>query len=236
MIPPDHPSLYRQLISGFYDALFVTDPNGHLIEWNPRAKEYFLYEAYEVEDKPVSFLIPGISPRMIARIHQGLNESRHVVLDAQCNRKDGTHFPAEISISIIDLMNVGDLVFVVRNVERRRKQSELMRSKVNAFQCAQSACFACGADRLVKSVNPAFLEMFGLPDEDAAVGKSFDVFFPDAPMTEAFNRALAGEKVEKSLSATDEQNATVQVDVSLAPDRQGKNRILGVVGSVLRIQ
>lgn len=236
MISPDHPSLYRQLIGGLYDALFVTDPNGHLIEWNPRATEYFQYEKEEVLDKPASFLIPGISPKMIARIHRGLNESRHVVLDAQCDRKDGTHFPAEISISIIDLVNVGDLVFVVRNVERRRKQSELMRSKVNALQCAQCACFVCGEDRLLKSANTAFLEMFGLANEDDAVGKPFGAFFPDAPLSEAFGRALAGEKVNCTLSATDDANATVEIDVQLAPDRQGKNRILGVVGSAQRVQ
>ena len=36
----DHRSLFRQLLAGMYDAVLITDPNGHLIELNPRAKEF----------------------------------------------------------------------------------------------------------------------------------------------------------------------------------------------------
>ena len=54
----DHKSLYRQLMAGLYDAMLVTDPNGHVIELNPRAMEYFLYSQEDVWDKPVATLIP----------------------------------------------------------------------------------------------------------------------------------------------------------------------------------
>ena len=35
-------------MAGLYDAMLVTDPNGHVIELNPRAMEYFLYNQEEV--------------------------------------------------------------------------------------------------------------------------------------------------------------------------------------------
>ena len=77
----DHKSLYRQLMAGLYDALLVTDPNGHLIELNPRATEYFLCRSEDVWDKPVSVLIPGVTANMVGRIRKGLDESRHIMLD-----------------------------------------------------------------------------------------------------------------------------------------------------------
>ena len=48
----DHRSLFRQLLAGMYDAVLITDPNGHLLELNPRAKEFLQYETDEVMDSP----------------------------------------------------------------------------------------------------------------------------------------------------------------------------------------
>ena len=36
MTMKDHRSLFRQLLGGMYDAVIITDPNGHLIEQNAR--------------------------------------------------------------------------------------------------------------------------------------------------------------------------------------------------------
>ena len=76
---------------------------------------------------------------MVGRIRKGLDESRHIMLDAKCLRFDGSAFVAEVTISVIDLINSGDLVFTVRNTERRRKQWQSLKSKANAFDNAQSA-------------------------------------------------------------------------------------------------
>ena len=38
-VPKDRKSLFRQFLAGMYDAVVITDPNGHIIEINPRAGE-----------------------------------------------------------------------------------------------------------------------------------------------------------------------------------------------------
>ena len=40
-VPKDRKSLFRQFLAGMYDAVVITDPNGHILEINPRAEEYF---------------------------------------------------------------------------------------------------------------------------------------------------------------------------------------------------
>ncbi len=230
----DQKSLYRQLMDGLYDAMLVTDPNGHLIELNPRATEYFLYKPEEVWDKPVSVLIPGVTANLVGHIRKGLDAARHIMLDARCQRQDGTAFAAEVTISVIDLINVGDLVFTVRNTERRRKQWELLRSKANAFENAQSACFVCDGGRQFRAVNRAFLEMFGLPDEDAALGRMFEDLMPDEPLPSFFDRALEGESLSYRVVA-DTDGEPEEVEVQMAPDRLGKEKVVGVVGSILHL-
>ena len=231
----DHKSLYRQLMAGLYDAILVTDPNGHVIELNPRALEYFLYSQEELWDKPVATLIPGVTPRMIERIRKGLDDARHIMLDARCQRRDGSLFAAEVTISVIDLTNSGDLVFTVRDTERRRKQWQILRSAANAFANAQSACFVCDGARVFRSVNRAFLEMFDARDEAAVLGRTFESLMPDEPLPDLFSRALAGERVSYRIVADTDTQEETEVEIQMAPDVQGKDKIFGVVGSVLRV-
>ena len=231
----DHKSLYRQLMAGLYDAMLVTDPNGHVIELNPRAMEYFLYNQEEVWDKPVATLIPGVTARMIERIRKGLDDARHIMLDARCQRRDGSSFAAEVTISVIDLINSGDLVFTVRNTERRRKQWQAMRSMANAFANSQSACFVCDNDRVFRAVNRAFLEMFDLHCEEAALGLTFEELMPDEPLPSLFGRVLAGEQVSYRIVAETDTEEVTEVEIQMMPDMQGKDKILGVVGSILHV-
>jgi PAS domain S-box-containing protein len=232
----DHKSLYRQLMAGMYDALFVTDPNGHLIEMNPRAIEYFLYKPEEVFDKPIGTLIPGVSTQMIGRIRKGLDDSRHIVINAKCQRKDGSAFAAEVTISVIDLINTGDLVFTVRNTEKRRKQWQSLRSMANAFSNSQCAGFICDSNRVFKAVNRAFLAMFGLAEEAEVLGRLFEDLMPDDPLPGLFEQALAGETVTCRIGADTEKGDSAELDVQMAPDMHAKDKIVGVVGSLVQVR
>ena len=222
-------------MDGLYDAMLVTDPNGHLIELNSRATEYFQFKSEDVWDKPVSMLVPGVTPSLISHIRKEMAQARHIMLDARCQRQDGTAFAAEVTISVIDLINAGDLVFSVRNTERRRKQWELLRGKANAFENAQSACFVCDAGRQFRAVNRAFVEMFDLADQDAVVGRLFEELMPDEPLPSLFDRVLQGESLSHRLGADTDLGRKEEVEVRMAPDRQGKDKVLGVVGSIMHL-
>ena len=229
----DHKSLFRQLLAGFYDAIIITDPNGHVIETNPRAAEYFQYGEAEWADKPIGLFVPGVTPAVVQRIRRGLGEDRRIMLDANCVRKDGTSFPAEVTASNIDLLDPGDLVFTVRNVERRRRQTERFKTQENAFNVSQAALFACSPDGRVRAANPAFADMLGFDGEDAAMRSTFAELMPDDPLPALFARALEGEDCAVRVKA-DSDEGQEEIEIRLEPDMRGK-KIAGVVGSVLRV-
>ncbi|MGN0847638.1 MAG: PAS domain-containing protein [Kiritimatiellia bacterium] len=230
----DHRSLFRQLLLGMYDAVLITDPSGHLLELNPRAKEFFRYEIDEVMDSPVGKFIPGVTPEIVERIRSGLEQARHMMLDANCLRKDGTSFPAEVTVSLIDLLDPGDLVFTIRNVERRRRQLAILRTRQNAYEIAQAALFACAPDGRFRGANAACLEMFGYESEEEIQKLSFADLMDDAPMADLFACALAGETNTVRITAQEDDADAKDVEIQLAPDRQGK-KIVGVVGSIIRV-
>ena len=231
-VPKDRRSLFRQFLAGMYDAVVITDPNGHIIEVNPRTVEYFGYELDEILDQPVSIFIPGLKQDVVLRIRKGLEGDRHVVVDANGVAKDGRKIACEVAVSSIDLMNPGDLIFTIRNVERRREYMNAFRSKANAFQVAQAALFACDAEGRILEANDAFLEMFDLPGVEDARKHVFSDFMNDAPLPTNFKKALGGEKTVTGIVAEGDDDQE-EVEIVLAPNMHGR-KINGVVGSLVR--
>ena len=232
-VPKDRKSLFRQFLAGMYDAVVITDPNGHIIEINPRAGEHFGYTQDEVIDRPISFFIPGLTPEIVQRIRRGLEEDRHMMLDANGRSKDGSKFACEVTVSVIDLMDPGDLVFTVRNTERRRRINNMFRAKANAFQVAQCALFACDPEGKVCECNTAFCEMFGFEDENEARTHVFADFMEDDPLPENFKKALAGETTVTGIVAEGDEDQE-EVEVVLAPNMHG-HKCQGVVCSVRKV-
>jgi hypothetical protein len=76
--------------------------------------------------------------------------------------------------------------------------------------------------------------MFGLPDEDAALGRMFEDLMPDEPLPSFFDRALEGESLSYRVVA-DTDGEPEEVEVQMAPDRLGKEKVVGVVGSILHL-
>lgn len=234
-VPKDRKSLFRQFLAGMYDAVVITDPNGHILEVNPRAEEYFGYAQEEVIDKAISIYIPGLLPEIVQRIRKGLEDDRHMMIDANGCSKDGTKFACEVTVSIIDLMDPGDLVFTVRNVERRRRVNDMLRAKENAFATSHAALFSCDQEGRFTQVNQSFLDMFGLEDEEEARGHVFSDFMTDEPLPENFQKALVGESSTVGIVAeTSEGEDDEEIEITLAPNRVGR-KIRGVVGSVIKV-
>ena len=231
-IPKDRKSLFRQFLAGMYDAVVITDPNGHILEINPRTVEYFGREADEVLDQPVSVFIPGLRPEVVGRIRRGLEGDRHVVIDANAVDRDGRKVACEVAVSAIDLMNPGDLIFTIRNVERRRAYLNALRSKANAFQLSQTALFACDARGGVRECNETFCQMFGLRDVEEARTHVFADFMGDDPLPENFRKALAGETTVTGIVAEGEEDQE-ELEIVLGPNQLGR-KVDGVVGSILK--
>jgi len=222
-VPKDRRSLFRQFLSGMYDAVVITDPNGHILEINPRTVEYFGRESDEVVDQPVSIFIPGLKQDVVLRIRKGLEGDRHVVVDANGVAKDGRKVACEVAVSCIDLLNPGDLIFTIRNVERRRAYMNAFRDKANAFDLSTDALFACDEKGAIRECNAAFLSLFGLADLSAARSRTFADLMPAEPLAENFRKALAGESTTAKVAGLGE--------VSLAPNVHVRKNV-GVVGSI----
>jgi PAS domain S-box-containing protein len=233
-VPKDRKSLFRQFLAGMYDAVVITDPSGHILEINPRAAEHFGYQQDEVVDQPISMVIPGLTPDIVQRIRKGLDEDRHVMIDANGRSKSGARFACEVAISPIEMTDPDDLVFTVRSVERRRRILELLRAKEAAFNVAHSALFTCDSTGRFTSTNKEFRDMFDIPSEEAAEKLTFAEVLSDDPLPANFKKALDGISSTVGIVAENESDDDEEIEIVLAPNKLGR-KVLGVVGSVTKV-
>lgn len=111
------------------DAIICSDAEGAVTFWNRAAENLFGYSAVEIAQLPSSVLVPlswkKVHERELGRLLDGNHmEFANKTVTTTARRKDGSEFPAEISLSTWregDSMSIGA---IVRDVTERMQTEE----------------------------------------------------------------------------------------------------------------
>ncbi len=158
-------ALYQALLSGLYDGVLIVDAKGHVMASNQRILHFTGFTEAELWNMPCDRLIAAMTPRVLAKITAYVEAGRFTVVNAECRRKDGAVFSAEIAISRIHFLNEGDFVFSIRNLDRREKARLRHELEIDALTCAGAGIAVCSLDGIIEYGNPALLELLQLPEE-----------------------------------------------------------------------
>jgi PAS domain S-box-containing protein len=195
------------------DAIISVDSSQRVVLFNRGAEKVFGYDRQEIVGRSLDLLVP---PRFMD-VHRGYLQAfgrspdiarimgqRREVFGV---RKDGREFPAEASISKLDLE--GELVFTVilRDVsERKRAEEELLRQRTyldELFEIAPDAVVLSSLKQpRILRVNREFTRMFGYTAEEALGQRLLHLIAPHElqPLNLAEDPDLAsGGKVEREV-------------------------------------
>ncbi len=123
---------FRDLLDAAPDAMIVVNSRGRIVLVNIQTEKLFGYQRDELLNKPLEILIP---PRFRQQ-HDGKREqffghpkarSMGSAGDLMALRKDGSEFPADISLSPVETEDGIVVLSSVRDVTERKKHEELSR-------------------------------------------------------------------------------------------------------------
>ncbi len=129
---------FRSLLESAPDAIVIVGHDGRIVMANEQAGRVFGYEERELVGQSVEMLLPeNVRPAHTAHRsgYYGHPATRPmgIGLDLTARRKDGTIFPAEISLSPIEADEGMLVTSVIRDItERRRADEERERLKAEA--------------------------------------------------------------------------------------------------------
>ncbi len=112
---------YTRLLDSIYDAVFITDLKGRVVDMNPRAMDFFGFGPETPFGFSILDLISGADGDLLRQIMRHLRDHRFTLLEALCIRSDRTSFPAEIAVNRVDLDGNCQLSFFVRDITIRRQ-------------------------------------------------------------------------------------------------------------------
>jgi diguanylate cyclase (GGDEF)-like protein/PAS domain S-box-containing protein len=202
----------RSIIDTALDAFVELDDAGRITGWNPQACTMFGYQREEILGQAmIGSIVPVQSGEGSAGLH-GVSLSGAASMAGKRQqstglRRDGTEFPVEISVGLI---NRGDRhffgVFIQDISDRKRIEADLANERelldvvLDSIDVGVVVCSVTGEILLL---NRAARELHGLPAENVPVNewaRHYDLFGADgttllAPEQIPLFRALQGETV-----------------------------------------
>jgi PAS domain S-box-containing protein len=124
--------LFRDLLEAAPDAMIIVDGSGTILLINAQTESAFGYARAELVGQPIEVLVPepyrGHHPTHRARYFEaprprGMGRG----IDLYGRRKDGSHFPAEISLSPTQIPGQQLIIAAVRDISERKHLEELRR-------------------------------------------------------------------------------------------------------------
>ena len=198
----EHENQFRAFTESTPDAILIVDYDANILSWSPGAQNLFGYAKQEIIGKPSSLLLPEGDYRKgheqgVKVVHETAFQGKMgSIFESIGIKKDGTHFPIEISISLFE--TTGGTYYgavIIRDITAR-KQNEKLLTEANAFldsiiENSPDGIVVADIDGVIIRVNSWFADLLGY-HKDECIGKYILDFFPRTPDT---YEAVTGDTV-----------------------------------------
>jgi hypothetical protein len=188
------------------DAVILTDRQGVIRGANRQAAALFGYDPGELEGKEIDLLVPERSRESHRGHRSHYNRSPSVRAmggekEFAGRRKDGSEFPADISLSPFETPGGTIIISVVRDVTERARLQEAMReseARYRALVDLSPEAIVVHAGGTIVYVNEATVQLLLAPSREALIGRLFLDFVPPAYKADVVRRMQSTpEEVQK---------------------------------------
>jgi len=227
---------FAGLLEAAPDAMVCVDASGRIALVNAQTERLFGYGRDELVGQPVEILVPdAVRPAHPGHRAGYMADSRPRPMGAGMQlagrRRDGTTFPAEISLSAIDTEQGILVSAAVRDVTAQRRAAETAAQLASIIQSSHDAVIGKTLDQVITSWNPGAERLYGYTAREM-IGRNIDVLIPVADRAgeaEVLAAVARGERVEQyQTRRARKDGTTVDVSLTLSPIADAAATIVGV--------
>ncbi len=226
---------FRSVVQAANDAIISSDSNGKIISWNKGAQTIFGYAEKEVLGEPATILMPeqyrGIHSREFESFRStGESKNEGKMHESQGLRKDGSEFPAEISVTTWKIEEGTFFTCILRDITKRKKAMEKIREQAALLDKAWDAISVQDLEHRLIYWNKGAQNLYGWTEEEAMGKNANELLHKDESpsLIEANNRVIEkGEwKGELRQRTKDGKEIIVESRWSLVSDGDKPKSIL----------
>jgi len=230
------PDISSGLFEAAPDAILAVEPGGLVLLVNAQAERLFGYRRDELVGQSVDILVP----EAVRRVHPA-HRARYLAdprprpmgasLELAARRRDGTEFPAEISLSALRTARGIVVSAAVRDVTDRRQAAEAQHLLATIVNSSHDAIIGKTLDGIITSWNAAAAELYGYRPEEV-IGHNADILVPPELRTEEaefLTRTTHGERVAQYHTRRLRSDGTeITVSLTMSPIADTSGAIVGV--------
>ncbi|HZF52655.1 MAG TPA: PAS domain S-box protein [Polyangiaceae bacterium] len=225
----------RALLNAAPDAVVMVNRAGTITAINEQAEDLFGFAREELVGEPVSALIPERFHRDHPGHIQGYFESpRRRAMGAgttlAARRKDGSEFPAEISLSPFDSPEGPIAITSIRDVSARIAAEAAQRHLAAIVSSSDDAVISKTLNGIILSWNPGATRIYGYA-ADEVIGKSITLLAPPDRVDEIprlLGRIREGQSLDHFHTVRRRKDGKdIHVSLTLSPLRDQTGAIIG---------
>ncbi len=229
-------SVAGALLDAAPDAIIAVDEAGRITLVNAQAVRLFGYTREELVGQSVDVLVPDrVRSRHPGHRQEYFAEPQPRPMGAgmplSARRKDGSEFPAEISLSAIGTGRGRLVSAAIRDVTEQRRLAETRNHLASIVQSSHDAIVSTTLDGVITGWNPGAERLYGYASAQM-IGAAVEALYPAGLRArELAVRAsiTAGERVEQyQTERVHADGSTVTVSVTMSPISDTEGRIVGI--------
>ena len=175
---------YSNLFQHSYDAIFIHDLDGKIIDVNQKVLDLFGY----AKDQILSLGIPDLHPEEALEkskwAFETISADGVVNLEIDFKKKDGGIFPAEVSSSLFEVRGKKVVQGIVRDITERKLAEQKLRSSEEMYRtlvkASPNAVTVTDLEAKITYVSQRAVELHGFESAEELLGRcAFDFIAPE---------------------------------------------------------
>jgi two-component system sensor histidine kinase/response regulator len=213
------------------DAIVSVDANHRITLFNQAAEKIFGYKAHEVVNQPITILICESEPITEFAIASETSMSPERRSKVVARRKNGSTFPAEVTMSWVNLGNEVIRTAMLRDITRRQQAEEISAFLISIVNSSEGAIIGNTLDGMIASWNRGAEKLYGYTAAEA-IGKPISMLVPLnlnyelAKLLEQIKKGIHIDRYEMVRIRKD--GSRVDVSLTVSPIRDSSGKLLGM--------